>query len=351
MSTIEEAMNKYKKTGFENIDEQSGDLEIAKKDKEENVTDQDLDQAADLQRIASEYEDELNPQEFWHGNANQDTSTVEESKSKNEPVGVKVSQTNESGLSEVMASDGIFELNFKVLKEKNIIVPGENNDCLVEEFRGIKRPILNNAFGPVSQEVNNSNIVMVSSALPGEGKTFTSLNLAMSMATEMDTTVLLIDADIPRPSVSELIGLDPNLPGLIDMLLDDKVQMSDVLVKTNIENLAILPAGRGHANATEIMASTAMSSLMTEVSKRYSDRVVILDSPPLLITSEAKVLAEKVGQVVMVVESNLTSHEQVKQAMEMLDDNDIVNLVLNKSRYKTTQPYYGSYSRYKKIIG
>ena len=344
MSTIEDAMKKLNKDGQnedQNSSVHSGDHESVSNENRGQIDNQELDQAVDLQRIASEYEDELNPEEFWHGGVSQKP----ESKSAED---VTDNQASVSKMQKTSQADGIHILDFDSLKQSHIITPELRDGGLVEEFRTIKRPLLNNAFGPVSKQVANSNIIMVTSALPGEGKTFTSLNLAMSMATEMDTTVLLIDADIPRPSVSEFLGLSPNLPGLIDVLLDDTIDMADVLVKTNIENLVILPAGRGHANATEIMASGAMSELMNEISKRYSDRVTILDSPPLLITSEAKVLAEKAGQVVMVVESNLTSHEQVAEAVEMLDDNDIVNLVLNKSREKSSQPYYGAYSRYKK---
>ncbi|THB69410.1 MAG: tyrosine-protein kinase family protein [Gammaproteobacteria bacterium] len=337
MSTIEDAIKKHNK----------GNLEVG----DEKVNSDELDQAAELQRIASEYEDELNPEEFWHGGSVQATKT-DTSPGKIEQNNEKEASESESASSVGGATDknigpGLHKIDFRHLQRNHIITPDDNESCLIEEFRAIKRPLLNNAFGQVSQEVKNSNIIMVTSAMPGEGKTFTSLNLAMSMATEMDTTVLLVDADIPRPSISEFLGLDQNLPGLIDILLDDQVDMSNVLVKTNIDNLVVLPAGRGHSNATEIMASSSMSTLMTEISQRYNDRVIILDSPPLLITSEAKVLAEKVGQVVMVVESDLTSQEHVKQAVEMLDDNDIVNLVLNKSRSKSSQPYYGSYSRYK----
>ncbi len=355
MSTIEDAMNKLKKSNKANNPKESANS--AREDNKQ-ISDQELDQAADLQRIASEYEDELNPEEFWHGGMSQsadadaDEISQKQSFSKESQKVERVQNEScmESGKESYLSrvESGIHNIDLNALKKQHIIVPNQRDGALIEEFRAIKRPLLNNAFGEVSKQVPNSNIIMVTSALPGEGKTFTSLNLAMSMATEMDTTVLLIDADIPRPSISEFLGLNPNLPGLIDILLDDQIDLSDVLIKTNIDNLVILPAGRGHANATEIMASTAMSELMNEISQRYSDRVTILDSPPLLITSEAKVLAEKVGQVVMVVESNQASHEQVTQAVEMLDDNDIVNLVLNKSRAKSLQPYYGSYSRYKK---
>ncbi len=318
MSTIENAFNKLKKSDSaesSNLDEQKKQQDYRK-------------------RIEEEYSDELNPSEFW------DEPERNANKKDNSNLGSRQSQADSDNKSSTSVSSQTIDL--RKLESKNIITSSREDNSLVEEFRVIKRPILNNAFGAASKEVDNSNIIMVTSALPEEGKTFTSINLAMSMATEMDTTVLLIDADIPKPSVSEYLGLDPNLPGLIDLLVDDKIKMADVLVKTNVENLVILPAGSGHEKATEILASSAMLSLIGEISQRYNDRAVILDSPPLLITSEAKVLADIVGQVVLVVESYSTSHENVKKAVDLLDDNDIVNLVLNKSRTRNTNPYYGS---------
>ncbi len=324
MSTIENAFNKLKKSDSAetlSVDEQKKQQDYRK-------------------RIEEEYSDELNPSEFW------DETEISAEKKDNSISGSRQSQAANEVESSTSATSQTIDL--RKLESKNIITSSREDNSLVEEFRVIKRPILNNAFGVASKELDNPNIIMVTSALPGEGKTFTSINLAMSMATEMDTTVLLIDADIPKPSVSEYLGLDPDLPGLIDLLVDDNVTMSDVLVKTNVENLVILPAGRGHEKATEILASSAMLSLIAEISQRYNDRAVILDSPPLLITSEAKVLADIVGQVVLVVESHSTSHENVKKAVDILDDNDIVNLVLNKSRTRNANPYYGSYRRHYK---
>lgn len=320
MSTIENAFNKLKKSGSA----------------ESSSVDEQKDKQDYRKRIEEEYSDELNPSEFW---SEPGKASKKEGNSNSTNRQSQIAAENESN---IITSAKPQKIDLRKLESKNIITSSREDNSLVEEFRVIKRPILNNAFGAASKEFDNSNIIMVTSALPGEGKTFTSINLAMSMATEMDTTVLLIDADIPKPSVSEYLGLDPDLPGLIDLLVDDSIKMTDVLVKTNVENLVILPAGRGHEKATEILASSAMLSLIDEISQRYNDRAVILDSPPLLITSEAKVLADIVGQVVLVVEAYSTSHESVKKAVDILDDNDIVNLVLNKSRTRNSNPYYGS---------
>lgn len=325
MSTIEDALKKLNK---------NDSADVATKTDQQEHSDY-------LKHLEDEYNDDLNPAEFWNGSdgvrEKLNDSNADDNRQQKNPVDAE---------GEVNAK--LQTIDLCKLKRQNIITSSDDNHSLVEEFRVIKRPILNNAFGPASKDIDNSNIIMVTSALPGEGKTFTSLNLAMSIATEMDTTVLLIDADIPKPSIAKYLGLDPDLPGLIDLLVDDNIDMTDVLVKTNIDNLVLLPAGRGHQKATEILASSAMLSLIAEISQRYSDRVVILDSPPLLITSEAKVLADLVGQVVLVVESHSTSQESIKNAVDILEDNDIVNLVLNKSRTRNSNPYYGSYRRYYK---
>ena len=136
---------------------------------------------------------------------------------------------------------------------------------------------------------------MVTSALPSEGKTFTSLNLALSIATEIDSTVLLVDGDVAHPSIPEIIGA-PHGPGLLDLLTRDDLDFADALVKTNIEKLSLLPAGTRHRRSTELLASEQMASLLREIASRYRDRIIIFDSPPLLATTEARVLAMNMGR-------------------------------------------------------
>ena len=140
----------------------------------------------------------------------------------------------------------------------------------------------------------NRNLVMVTSALPSEGKTFVALNLAMSMAMELDCRVLLVDADVVAPSLPAALGIEP-AKGLMDLLTDDAPRFSDVLLGTNVERLTLLLAGTPHAGAAELLASEAMARLLAEMSSRYPDRIVLFDSPPLLATSESRVLASQVG--------------------------------------------------------
>ena len=213
---------------------------------------------------------------------------------------------------------------------------------VAEEFRAIKRPLIDNAFSKDGRPVNRNNLIMVTSALPGEGKTFSAINLALSIAMELDHTVLLIDADVARPSVLRTLGLKPEA-GLMDVLLDPQLDISDVLLKTNIDTLSILPAGKSHRHATELLASKTMIQLLDEIASRYPDRLVIFDSPPLLLTTEASVLASQMGQIVVVVEAETTTVQAVKSALSKVETCTNVSLVYNKARNFPGQENYGYY--------
>jgi protein-tyrosine kinase len=240
-----------------------------------------------------------------------------------------------------LAPQGV--INLARLKQAGMITPDGERSGLSEEFRQIKRPLLMNAFNQGVAPIKNGNLIMVTSSLPGEGKSFCSVNLAMSIAMEMDHTVLLVDADVAKPSIPQLLGLKAD-KGLLDLLLDESLQLSDVLIKTNVEKLTILPAGRGHRYSTELLASVAMRRLIEEMGKRYQDRIIIFDSPPLLATSEARVLASHMGQIVVVVEAQKTTHEAIREALKHLEHCEVVGMLLNKGRHAPGHDYYyGSY--------
>jgi receptor protein-tyrosine kinase len=148
---------------------------------------------------------------------------------------------------------------------------------------------------------------------------------------ELDHTVLLVDADVARPSVLRTLGL-PNQRGLMDILVDDKLDMAEVMLRTNVDTLSILPAGTSTPRATELLASSTMSNLVSEIANRYPDRIVIFDSPPLLLTSESRVLASHMGQILMVVEAQTTTQHAVKEALSQLEGMTNVNLIYNKTR-------------------
>lgn len=233
-------------------------------------------------------------------------------------------------------------LNLAKMRQYGIVTPDEGRTQIAEQFRVIKRPLLTNAFNKGPGMIKNGNLIMVTSALAGEGKSFCTVNLAMSIAMEMDRTVLLVDADVARPSVPKILGLGTER-GLLDILLDENLELGDVLIKTNIEKLTLLTAGRRHSHSTELFASQSMGELLKELAERYSDRVVIFDSPPLLLTSEARVLATQMGQIVLVVEAETTSQQAVKETLRQIESCDVVNLIYNKARSFSGGEYYGYY--------
>lgn len=223
------------------------------------------------------------------------------------------------------------DLDLNRMRDMGMVTAAGGRTLLVEDFRIIKRPLLKRAFAERSPDTPPANLIMITSSLPGEGKTYCAINLAMSIAMELDHTVLLIDADVARPSVLRTLGL-PAQRGLMDILLDDKIDVADVMLRTNVDTLSILPAGTSTARATELLASQTMKSLVYEIANRYPDRIVIFDSPPLLLTSEAHVLATHMGQIVLVVEAETTTQHAVKESLRQLEGCSNVNIIYNKTR-------------------
>lgn len=222
----------------------------------------------------------------------------------------------------------VVELDLARLERAGLLVPSLVRSDLALEFRHVKRPLLKNAQSPESTNARRS-LIMVTSALPGEGKTFCAVNLAMSIAMEVDTSVLLVDADVVRPAVFDRLGLNAG-KGLLDLLTNDDLDMSEVMLRTNVPKLSLLSAGQANAMATELLASDAMERWLAEIATRYQDRVVIFDAPPLLLTTEARVLASRVGQVLMVVDSAATSTAKVSEAFATIEHCPLVMSVLNK---------------------
>ena len=223
------------------------------------------------------------------------------------------------------------DLDLARRRDAGMVTAASGRTSLLEDFRVIKRPLLKRAFSEASMPGRPNNLIMVTSSLPGEGKTYCAINLAMSIAMELDHTVLLVDADVARPSVLRTLGL-PAQRGLMDILIDDKLDLSDVMLRTNVDTLSILPAGTSTPRATELLASSTMSNMVNEIANRYPDRVIIFDSPPLLLTSESRVLASHMGQIVMVVEAQTTTQHAVKESLRQLEGCSNVNLIYNKAR-------------------
>jgi protein-tyrosine kinase len=233
-------------------------------------------------------------------------------------------------------------LDLVKMRQYGIVTPDQGRTQIAEQFRVIKRPLLTNAFNKGPGMIKNGNLIMVTSALAGEGKSFCTVNLAMSIAMEMDRTVLLVDADVARPSIPKILGVGTER-GLLDILVEEDLTLADVLIKTDVEKLTLLTAGRRHSHSTELLASRNMEELLKELAERYADRIVIFDSPPLLLTSEARVLASQMGQIVLVVEAETTSQQAVKETLRQIESCDVVNLIYNKTRTFSGGEYYGYY--------
>ena len=271
-----------------------------------------------------------------------------------EVVSIEVAVDDAPRAQKTLVSDGAgkpnvkrVEINIEQLHRLGMVTPDAARTTISEEFRVIKRPLIEAAFGQKAKGAHHGNLIMVTSSLPGEGKTFCAVNLAISIAMELDHTVLLVDADVARPSVSRYLqfkeGENTSKIGLMDILLDDKLDLADAILKTNIDTLSLLPAGKSHHRATELLASQSMSALLDEIANRYPDRIVIFDSPPLLLTSESRVLASQMGQIVLVVEAESTTQNAVKEVLRQLKSCSNINLIYNKAKTLSNGDYYGQY--------
>lgn len=228
-----------------------------------------------------------------------------------------------------------FQIDFERLnKNGHISLDGERKQ-INEEYREIKRKLLANAFGSLAKTLHNPNIIMVTSSRPSEGKTFTATNLAMSIASEQDKTVLLIDADVLKPSVLNTLGLERR-KGLMEYLTGDVDDISDVIYSTNIDKLKIIPAGKSHHLSTELLASQKMHDTVDEFANRYPDRVVIFDTPPLIGINESAILANFAGQAVVVVEEGKAKISDIKMSVERLNPDMAIGFVVNKSVHTDT---------------
>lgn len=236
-------------------------------------------------------------------------------------------------------------LNLEQLGQQGFITPNAQQSHTAEEFRTIKRPLLLGAFGTGKGKVDKGNVILVTSSKPGEGKTFTTINLALSIASERDLHVLVIDTDVYRRQLGAVLGIEED-KGLVDLLAEETHNLPDLLVRTDIPNLSVLPVGSRNPQAPELLSSQKMAALMEDISARYPDRVIIIDSPPILASSEASVLAMLVGQIVMVVEANKTDTSEVQQALKLINTCENVNFVINKTGGDSGSSPYGAYSYY-----
>jgi protein-tyrosine kinase len=226
------------------------------------------------------------------------------------------------------------------LRTQSIITPQDTRTMMTESFRRVKRHIVANAAIPDGRRCKN--LVMITSSLPGEGKTFCSINLAISLAMEIDRTVMLVDADFERPCVPAALGIKADgLRGFLDVIADPSIPLSDVLLKTDIGKLSVLPAGTPHEHTTELVAGEATAELLRKMAARYEDRILIFDTAPLLAASEACALASHMGQIVIVVEAGKTTEKTLKEALDSVSQCNVAGVLLNKGVPSAARGNYG----------
>lgn len=234
-------------------------------------------------------------------------------------------------------------LPLEQMRERGFVTPAARATATGQEFRSIKGPILEKAFGADSQRVANGHRVAVTSALPGEGKTFCAVNLAISIAATGERPVLLLDADIARPSIATELGIADS-HGLIDVLKGDEHSLFGLIRPTNVPGLSILPAGRSQALAGEFLATSAMASVLDQVSASFPDWLIVIDTPPMLAVTEVRSVLQRVGQIVMVVAAGDTPRDRVITALAAMPESENVSLILNKvPESKARLDYYYGY--------
>ena len=233
------------------------------------------------------------------------------------------------------------------LRDQSLIEPESAVTGLLEEFRIVKRQLLRTAADSRDgRGAPNGERILVCSAHPGEGKTFCAVNLALSIAAEKDNEVLLVDADFAKPSVLSTLGL-PGGPGLMDALADPAMAVEDCIIGTDIAGLYVLPAGNATGSDTEYLASSRTGEVLARLTAHAPNRIVIFDSPPALAASPASVLANHVGQTVMIVRADMTGEAALRDAVQLLSACDDIKLLLNGTRFSTTGRRFGTYYGYK----
>ncbi len=236
-------------------------------------------------------------------------------------------------------------IDIGALRANGFLPPEQHERELAHQFRTIKRPLIRHAFPPAELDAGPAatgrRAVMVSSALPGEGKTFTAVNLALSLALEKDHSVLLVDGDVAKPNISQIFGAGGE-PGLLELLADTRRSVESVILSTDTPRLSLLPAGKPSEVATELLASARMRQVLARLERLDPYLLIVFDSPPILLTSEARVLATLFEQVVLVVRAGTTQQQAVIDAIEAIGDKPGLRLVLNQAhRAGAAGNYYG----------
>jgi len=236
----------------------------------------------------------------------------------------------------------VISIDQEALRVAGLLAPKHQERQIASQYRQIKRPLLAAAMGKGQEPVPNGRLIMVASALPGEGKTFTAINLAFSLAMEKDLQVVLIDGDVAKPQISKMFGIDGER-GLLDAVTDPDADLERLILPTDVPNLCLLPAGTQNDRATELLASERMIEAMKWLLQGNDRRIFVFDSPPLLLSTEAPAIAELSGQIVVVVRAEFTEQHALLDALNRLPEGCTPSLVLNQSTQKTSGYYYYGY--------
>jgi protein-tyrosine kinase len=231
------------------------------------------------------------------------------------------------------------KIDSEALRAGGYLPEKDKDRQFADHYRRIKRPLIEKALSGDASG-GESRIIMIASAVPGDGKTFTSINLALSMALERDISVLLVDSDVSKQHITDIFGLRDQ-KGLLDALTDESLDPESLIVPTSSRGFSILPAGRRVEGTAELMSSNRMRQIVMILCARNPRRILLLDSPPLLITNEGRALVKLAGQVVLVVRAGETPRHAVQAAMGMFDEKQAGGLILNQVKVGLTEKYYG----------
>ncbi|WP_298466757.1 AAA family ATPase [uncultured Erythrobacter sp.] len=227
----------------------------------------------------------------------------------------------------------------EILREEGLIVPEDQVTGLLEEFRIVKRELLADARASSDAAARR---ILVCSPLPGEGKTYCAINLAIALAAERDVEVVLVDADVLNPSVARRLGIDAG-KGLMDTLVDDNAHPERLAIGTDIDGLFVLPAGSSSARDAEYLASARTGEVLDRLTRGAPNRFVIFDTPPALAASPAAELAAHVGQALLVVRADETSRAALEDAQQLLSACPDIKLLLNATRFSPSGRQFGDY--------
>ena len=236
----------------------------------------------------------------------------------------------------------LVHFDYAKLRSSRIVTPDNTNSATYNEFRSLKRKLI-----PMTRDRESgtmtSNVVMVTSALPREGKTFTVMNLAICLAAERNSNVILVDGDVVRGSISDYFHGE-NQDGLVDLLTEKRQRIADLLHPcADLPGLHVLFAGSRHQAASELLASHRMANICSSLSKHFEQSIVLFDTPPVLATSETPAIAAHAHHLIMLVASGQSGRHQVVAALEEVSRCPSISLLFNRSSQwlrPLSEPYY-----------